>query len=149
VASVEARIASARTEHDSATVSLEMRGGVHVQMLVSFCAGPADFLEFIGERGTLRIDRYALAPVLSEQRLTGYGVRKRFLWPTKQSAALGLRRLRQPAYESSFRRALAAFIRRIEGERVDLATIEDGERSLQVVLAAEDSAERHTRVSLP
>ncbi len=149
VASVEARIASARTEHDSATVTLAMRGGAHVQLFVSFCAGPADFLEFIGERGTLRIDRYALAPVLSEQRLTGYGVRKRFLWPTKQSAALGLRRLRQPAYESSFRRALAAFIRRIEGQRVELATIEDGERSLQVVLAAEESAQRRTRVSLP
>jgi myo-inositol 2-dehydrogenase/D-chiro-inositol 1-dehydrogenase len=149
VASVEARIASTRTEHDSASLAIEMRGGASVQMFVSYCAGPADFLEFIGERGTLRIDRYALAPVLTEPRRTGYGSRTRFLWPTKQSAALGVRRLGQPAYEASFRRALAAFIRRIEGQRVDLATIEDGERSLRVVLAAEESAERRVRVSLP
>jgi predicted dehydrogenase len=149
VAVVSARIASSRTEHDSATLTLTTRGGIDVQICVSFRAGPADFLEFIGERGTLRVDRHALVPTLTEPRLFGYGVRSPWTPPAVDLAALWLRRMAQPSYQPSFHRALAAFIQRIAGRAVQIATIEDGERSLAVVLAAEESARRNAPVAIP
>lgn len=149
VAIVGACIASNRTEHDSATLALTMRSGIDVQMFVSFRAGPADFLEFIGDRGTLRVDRHALAPTLRVARRFGYGVRSSRNPPTVEGAALWLRRLAQPSYQPSFRRAIAAFVQRIGGRSVPMATIEDGARSLAVVLAAEESARRNAAVAVP
>lgn len=150
VATVSARIASIRTDHDFATLALTMRSGVDVQMLVSFQAGPADFLEFVGERGTLRVDRHAFAPSLRIARRFGYGVRSARNPPTAAGAALWLRRQVQPSYQPSFRRALVAFVQRVGGGRsVQMATIEDGARSLAVVLAAEESARRNAPAAVP
>ncbi len=146
---VNARIASTRTEDDSATLALTMRSGVEVQMYVSFRAGPADFLEFIGERGMLRIDRYGVAPTLKLTRRLGYGVRSAHRRPTIDAAALRLRRFVQPSYEPSFRAALADFVQRIHGRPVQVATIEDGARSLAAVLAAMESAQRQAPIVLP
>jgi hypothetical protein len=55
----------------------------------------------------------------------------------------------QPSYQPSFRRALHAFVQRIHGQAVNMATVEDGERSLAVVLAAEESAQRNIPVVVP
>ncbi|MBI2835828.1 MAG: Gfo/Idh/MocA family oxidoreductase [Acidobacteria bacterium] len=149
VALVQARITSDRTEHDSAALALTMQSGVEVQMFVSFCAGPADFFEFIGEDGTLGVDRHALAPRLRRPRRAGYGAREVWTPPSASAAALWMRRLAQPSYQPSFRRSLDAFIRRVRGLPVPLATLEDGERSLAVILAAEESARQNARVSVP
>jgi len=140
LATVDARIASGRTEHDAATLHFTTRGGIDVQTYVSFRAGPADFLEFIGEKGTLRVDRHALAPTLKIARLRGYGLRSAWLSPSIEQVELWARQLVRPAYQPSFRLALAAFVQRIAGQPVSLATIDDGARSLAVVLAAEESA---------
>lgn len=145
---VSARIASIRTGDDSAALSLTMRGGVEVQMSVSFLSGPADFFEFIGEHGTLRVDRHALTPALSVARPRGYGVRSVRNPPSVEGAALWLRRLVQPSYQPSFRRALAAFVDRINGRSTPIATPDDGARSLAVVLAAEESARRNMPVAV-
>ena len=51
-----------------------------------------------------------------------------------------MRRLVRPSYQPSFSRALGAFVDRINGRSVALPTVEDGVRSLAVVLAAEESA---------
>ena len=69
--------------------------------------------------------------------------------PTVGEATIWARRLVQPSYQPSFRRALHAFVRRIGGQAVQMATVEDGERSLAVVLAAEESAQRNMPVDLP
>jgi predicted dehydrogenase len=148
VATVDARITSSRTEHDGATLALTMRGGVCAQTYVSFCAGPADFLEFIGEQGTLRIDRHRVLPQLHIARLRRYGRRSAWSFPTVGDAAVWARRLVQPSYQPSYRRALHAFVQRIGGQAVQMATVEDGERSLAVVLAAEESAQRNTPVAV-
>jgi predicted dehydrogenase len=149
IATVDARITSSRTEHDGATLTLTMRGGVHAQMYVSFCAGPADFLEFIGEKGVLRVDRHRVLPQLQLARSPRYGVRSALSLPTIGEAAVWARRLVQPSYQPSFRRALHAFVQRIGGQAVHMATVEDGERSLAVVLAAEESAQRNMPVVVP
>ena len=134
---------------DGATLALTTREGVRAQIYVSFCAGPADFLEFIGEKGTLRVDRHRVLPQLRIARLPRYGLRSVWAFPTVGEATLWTRRLVQPSYQPSFRRALDAFIRRIRGQAVEMATVEDGERSLAVVLAAEQSAQRNMPVDLP
>ena len=149
IATVDARITSSRTEHDGATLALTMRGGVHAQMYVSFCAGPADFLEFIGEKGVLRVDRHRVLPQLQVARSPRYGVRSAWSLPTVGEATVWARRLVQPSYQPSFRRALHAFVQRIGGQTVHTATVEDGERSLAVVLAAEESAQRNMPVVVP
>lgn len=149
VAVVDARIASSTTEHDSATLTLTTRDDIDVQMYVSFRTGLADFLEIIGERGTLRVDRHTLAPTLKVPRRLGYGVRSAWIPPAPDQGALWLRRMVQPSYQPSYHRALAAFIQRIAGREAPMASIEDGERSLAVVLAAEESARRKAPVAIP
>src|SRR5262249_43907065 len=138
-----------RTEHDGARLELTMRGGIHAQMYVSFCAGPADFLEFIGEKGVLRVDRHCVLPQLQLARSPRYGVRSVWSLPTVGEATVWGRRLVQPCYQPSFRRALHAFVQRIGGQAVHMATVEDGERSLAVVLAAEESDQRNMPVVVP
>jgi len=149
VATVYARITSSRTEHDGATLALTMRGGVQAQVYASFCAGPADFLEFIGDRGVLRVDRHRVLPQLQLARSPLYGVRSAWSLPTMGEATVWARRLVQPSYQPSFRRALQAFVQRIGGQAVHMVTVEDGERSLAVVLAAEESAHLNLPVVVP
>ena len=149
IATVDARITSSRTEHDGATLALTMRGGVQAQVYVSFCAGPADFLEFIGDRGVLRVDRHRVLPQLQLARSPLYGVRSAWSLPTVGEATVWARRLVQPSYQPSFRRALHAFVQRIGGQAAHMATVEDGERSLAVVLAAEELAQRNMPVVVP
>jgi myo-inositol 2-dehydrogenase / D-chiro-inositol 1-dehydrogenase len=148
VATVDARITSTRTEEDGATLVLTMRGGIHANTYVSFCAGPADFLEFIGDAGTLHVDRHRVLPQVQIARLPRYGVRPSWSLPTIGEAGIWARRLLQPSYQPSYRRALHAFVHRIGGGAGQMATVEDGERSLAVVLAAEESARRSMPVAL-
>ncbi len=142
MATVEATIGSIETEHDTATLKLVTRGGTDVQMYVSLQAGPADSLEFIGETGTLRVDRHRLVPALKRSRRHGYGARSAWIVPSVSDVAVWMRRLVRPSYQPSFSRALGAFVDRINGRSVSLPTVEDGVRSLAVVLAAEESAAR-------
>jgi myo-inositol 2-dehydrogenase/D-chiro-inositol 1-dehydrogenase len=141
VASVaEARVASLGTDQDLARMTLAMRSGCDVQAYFSFRTGPADFLELIGDRGTLRLDRYRTRLELRVTRRLGYGMRTAWVRPSGALASLALRRLARPAYEPSFRSSLAAFVDRLRGNPGPLATVEDGARSLAVILAAERSA---------
>lgn len=137
---VEARIHSRTTEGDEAWMNLTMRGGVEAHGYFSFLAGRTDFLEFIGERGTLRVDRHRAGLSLRVARRFGYGVRSRPILPKRDALAWRMVRMARPSYEPSYRRALADFVRVIQGGRLQGASLEDGLRSLDMVLAAEESA---------
>jgi myo-inositol 2-dehydrogenase / D-chiro-inositol 1-dehydrogenase len=141
-ATIEASIGSIETEHDTATLKLVTLGGVDIQAYFSLRAGPVDFLEFIGDTGSLRVDRHAVLPIVKQNRRGAYGSRSVSMVPTLPDAAFWLRRLAQPSYQPSFRHALVAFLDRIRGRWSPLPTIDDGVRSLAVVLAAEESAAR-------
>ena len=132
-------VASVQTEHDQAWLRLRMRGGVEVQSYFSFAAGPADFVEFIGERGTLRVDRHRPTVSLRMPRRVGYGVRVAFPVPPLDVCRWWPVRLVRPSSEPSYALALAAFVDAIRGGKTDLASLDDGLRSLEVVLAAERS----------
>jgi predicted dehydrogenase len=88
-------------------------------------------------------------PQLQLARSPRYGVRSGWSLPTVGEATVWARWLVQPSYQPSFRRALHAFVQRIGGQEVHMATVEDGERSLAVVLAAEESAQRNMPVVVP
>lgn len=145
---VEATIESEQTEHDSASLALSLRGGAKVQSFFSFRTARADFLEFIGERATLRVDRHGSALTTKVNRRFGYGIRSRAAFPTASVAAWRMRRLVQPSREPSYRRSLTAFIDAIHGAKPRLASFADGARSLDVILAAEESARTRAPVRL-
>jgi myo-inositol 2-dehydrogenase/D-chiro-inositol 1-dehydrogenase len=137
---IGASITSIESQHDSASVQILMKSGIGVQSFFSFRAGPADHLEFICERGTLRIDHHRASLTLLEPRRFGYGARRGRIRPRRANAAWRLRRILRPAGDPSYARALRAFVGEAEGGPRIAASLEDGIRSLEVVLAAEESA---------
>lgn len=147
-ACVEANVKSIATEADEARVQLEMRRGVAAQSYFSFRAGRADFLEFLGELGTLRIDRHRPVLDLRLARRWGYGVRRVFVAPSRGVALWRLRRLASPSYEPSYRSALQEFVKGVRGQESCGATLTDGLRSLEMALAAEEAARTKHPVKL-
>jgi predicted dehydrogenase len=125
-----------------------MASGVAVQSVFRFHAGPIDRLEFLGEHGTLVVDRHRCALRLRVRRRLGYGVRSSWGSLAPALAAARLRRLVRPSEEPSFARALAAFVDRVRGREAPIATLDDGAQSLAVVLAAEESARRGAPVAV-
>jgi predicted dehydrogenase len=125
---VQARTRSGRSEQDEAWTELSTSTGAEVQSLFSYRAAHADFIEFFGERGRLRVDRHRGALVVHRPRRSGYGIRRDW----SPSAGRLLRR-----GDPSYGRALGAFVQRLNGAQVETPSLEDGLRSLQAVLAAE------------
>lgn len=140
VTGVEARLNSELSEDDTASLRLVMQDGVEVASFFSFRAGLTDFLEFIGERGSLRVDRHRGFLSLRAGRRFGYGQRTLRIFPGRDVLAYQFVRLRRPSYEPSYRRALEAFVELINGGQPRLATLNDGLRSLEIIHAAEKSA---------
>lgn len=148
VTSVEAKIDSISTEDDEARVHLQMSRGATAQNYFSFRAGRSDFMEFIGESGTLRVDRHRPALDLRLARRWGYGVRSVVVPPDRDVAWWRMRRLASPSYEPSYRIALKEFINGIQGQPSCGASLADGLRSLHIVLGAEESVRTEQPVKL-
>ncbi len=128
---VEALVESRRTEHDVAHVTLTMDSGAVVRSRFSLGEEQAHWIELVGERGVMRIDRQA-------RTLTVSGVRARTM--TAATLAWRARSLVRPLSEPSWSYALQAFARRVQGADVELPSMDDGLRSLEIVAAAERSA---------
>jgi predicted dehydrogenase len=138
----EGRLASEQSEDDTAWLRLRMGRGAEVRGFFSFRAARADFLELIGERGTLRIDRHLTSLSLRGDRRFGYGVRKAWIQPDREVVGLATVRMIRPSYDPSFRHAHTAFVSAIRGGAPQIPTLADGLRSLEAILAAEDSARK-------
>lgn len=138
---VEAHIASEKSECDSARLHLMMARGTEVQSFFSCRSGLADSLQFLGDHGTLRVDRFRSAVELRVPRRLGYGLRSKRSFPRAATLGWRLGKLTRPSYDPSYQRALDAFVSFIRGERCNGPTLEDGMRSLEAVLAAEKSAQ--------
>jgi myo-inositol 2-dehydrogenase/D-chiro-inositol 1-dehydrogenase len=143
VAEVRATLRSEQTEQDTAAVHLTTEGGVEVQGFFSFRAGHADYLEFLGERGTLRVDRYRSSLDLRLRRRLRYGTSRAWIPPRPAVTSWRLQRPFRRVRELSFRHSLQAYVDLLRGAPRRVATLEDGLRSLEVVLHAEgEGAER-------
>jgi myo-inositol 2-dehydrogenase / D-chiro-inositol 1-dehydrogenase len=148
IGDVRATLSSEESEHDEAAVQLWTEEGVTAQGFFSYRAGHADYLEFLGEVGTLRVDRHRSTLELRVPRRLGYGVTRAWIPPTPVVTIWRLQRPFRRVRELSFRRSLEAYVELVRGGRRRLATLQDGLRSLEVVLEAEASnAERRDAAS--
>jgi predicted dehydrogenase len=127
---VDAMLRSGATEHDSAWVRLALDDGRVASSFLSFRAGAVDTIELVGDLGVLRVDRYA-------RSLSLRGARARVTTPALASWRT---RARIRPYEPSWRYLLAAFVAAVRGRKLELPTLEDGLRSLEIVTAAERAA---------
>lgn len=139
VAEVSATISSRCTEDDTAFLQLRLTSGWEVQSLFSLATIAEDRLEAHGEGGKLSSDRYAdrieiRPPVLPTARADVFR-------RATSDFVRGLRGVWRKARQPSFGDAFEAFAAAVEGGERDIPTLEDGYRCLQVVLAAERSAE--------
>ena len=140
---VAASLSSEESEDDTARLSLSTRGGVDCQGFFSFRAGLVDFMELIGDRGTLRLDRFRPTLELRTRRARRYGVGRSWIPPRPALASWRLQRPFRRVREVSFRRSLAAFVAQARGGPRRGASLEDGLRCLEAVLEAEASGPAH------
>jgi myo-inositol 2-dehydrogenase/D-chiro-inositol 1-dehydrogenase len=144
---VGCRLWSYRTEDDNAMLTLMLVSGIVVQTYVSLATVEEDRIEVFGESGKLLYDRYFSERVNQTGRFPRE-VRTQLLRNRIGSFLPGkgfTEKLRAPLREPSFPRALGRFVEAVRRGESLSPTIEDGWRSLQVVLAAE-KANRESRV---
>jgi predicted dehydrogenase len=136
---VTGSLSSELSEHDTARLQLSMRGGAEVQGFYCYRAGHTDFLEFLGERGTLRVDRFKPTLELRLRRARRYGTSRAWIRPSATVATWRMQRPFRRVRELSFRRSLEAYVELVRGGPRRVASLEDGLRCLEVVLEAEAS----------
>ena len=135
-----ASLSSEESEDDTARLSFSTRGGADCQGYFSFRAGLVDRLELLGERGTLRVDRFRPSLELRTRRTRRYGLGRSWIPPRPSVVTWRLQRPFRRVREVSFRRSLAAFVALAQGGPRRSASLEDGLRCLEAVLEAEASA---------
>jgi myo-inositol 2-dehydrogenase / D-chiro-inositol 1-dehydrogenase len=140
---IHAQIESISSDQETAFVRIRMQKNTNISGYFSFTSSRSDYLEFHGDLGILRIDLHRGSLEWRKPRRLGYGVRRRFTIPRASDIPWKLRKFISPSFDPSYGRALHAFmqtVRRSEATAAPLAGIEDGVRSMQAVLAAEESA---------
>jgi predicted dehydrogenase len=125
----EARIESERSEHDEAWLRGRMSSGAELEAEFSYRRGRICDWQFDCEHGTLAVDRHdRLARLLARPRR-----RRR----TQGAVSARIRALPIPRREPSFGLSLTTFCERLRGKPRETASLEDGLRSLEVVLETE------------
>lgn len=150
VAEVDCAVRSVRTEDDTATLQLRLSRGTLVQSLFSHCAADEDRFEIYCERGKIDVERgTGLAAVVTRGRRETRRVdRLRRALSSTRNARYGLEKFRAFGHEPSWALAFRHFLAAVrEGGPVS-PDLEDGWRSLEVVLAAEEAARSGRRMSL-
>jgi len=142
VEEVSCALRSAKSEDDTASVQLRLAGGSLVQSLFSHCAADEDRFEIYCERGKLSVDRGpGLALAVSEGTSEARRVDQlRHLWKSARNVGYAIEKFRAFGHEPSWARALEHFVAALRGKHPPTPDLEDGWRSLEVVLAAEESA---------
>jgi predicted dehydrogenase len=128
-----------RYEDDTAGLRMVLADGVVVESLFSSSAIDDDRFEVYGTGGWLAVDRYG-SPELERGApapVYGRGARLR---RELGAAVRGLRRVARSAGEPSYRAALACFAAAARGTGDASPDLDDGVRSLEIVLAAEEAA---------
>ncbi|HVG30757.1 MAG TPA: Gfo/Idh/MocA family oxidoreductase [Pyrinomonadaceae bacterium] len=152
VREVSADVWSRRGEDDCAALRLRLSGGLIVQSFFSTAAVEEDRLEIYGDAGKLGVDRYLSLDVrVTDPTLRGARVKRlRGALGALRHGAYLLEKLRAPANEPSYATALLAFVAAARGvvSRDVKPDLEDGFRSLAVVVAAEESARTRRPVTV-
>lgn len=154
--SVTARVLSRRTNNDTATMECLFPGAVTMQSSFSFDATPDDRITVIGQRGRLSFDRLAGLSVELSHDIAARGAmrRARAVVASLLREPFARSRLLRADAEPSFRSALRMFVEAVRAWPTPsstlslLPTLTDGVRSVAVLLAASEAAERGTRVAV-
>ncbi len=150
VRSVFAGLRSIHTEEDTATLHLTLVGGIDMQSCFSLSAVEEDRFEVLGDAGKLTVDRYS---GLQVEVGIGGGVfsRVRRMAGRLNLGSRGsylLKRLRSPWHEPSYREALSSFAAAVRHGGSVSPDLLDGYRSLEVICAAEESAQTGRSISV-
>lgn len=130
---------SGQSEADTAALSLRLEGNVLVQSLFSMTSVSEDRFEIYGTMGQLSYDRQTSVEIDARGQNVAYG-RKGQLQRELGTAVRSLRRAPRVPGSPSFQAAFEAFGRAARGGPMEGAALEDGRRSLELVLAAERAA---------
>jgi predicted dehydrogenase len=142
IVEIGAFLRTVESEDDTAVLALRLANGPLVTILASLAAVEEDRVAVYGARGGLLFDRYrssrlAFVPTVREaSTLARVGAGGRIL----ASLPRVIRDAARPPRERSFGAALAAFARAARGGEWTGADLDDGLRSLAVVVAAERAA---------
>ncbi len=150
IRTVYAEIQSRCTEHDTATLHLQLADGLQVQSFFSLCALDEDRFEIYGQAGKLTVDRYRSLDV---EIVDAGGPSSRLRRVTRRLRSLRnvpylFKKLRSPWHEPSYRESLCRFVSAIRGRKKASPDLLDGYRSLEVICAAEEAAQKGQSVSL-
>lgn len=150
IRTVYAEIQSRCAEHDTATVHLQLADGLQVQSFFSLCALDEDRFEIYGQAGRLTVDRYRSLDV---EIVDAGGPSSRLRRVIRRLRSLRnvpylFKKLRSPWHEPSYREALSRFVSAARGRDRVSPDLLDGYRSLEVICAAEESAQTGRSISL-
>lgn len=150
IRSVSAAITSARTEEDTASLSMTLTDGRIIDAHATLAGVQESRFEVLGDSGRLVADRYA-ETLTFQHPSPPYGRVERLRRELARLGAIprGVRDVVRPPNDArSYRAALEAFIGAVSGGKSVRPDIEDGFRSLTVVLAAEESDRKGQRIEL-
>lgn len=138
IVDVRAVIESVRTEDDTAALTMRLDGGPTVQAQVTLAGVLEGRFEVLGDRGRLVADRHR-GTLRVDPREPPYGrighLRDGFVAAGRRARTMA----RPPTPMASHRALLDAFVQAVRSGRGTAPDIEDGCRSLDVVLAAEEA----------
>jgi myo-inositol 2-dehydrogenase / D-chiro-inositol 1-dehydrogenase len=146
---VYADIESRCTEHDTAMLHLRLADGLRVQSYFSLGAVDEDRFEIYGQAGKLTVDRYRSLDV---EIVDAGGASSRLRRITRRLRSIRsvpylFKKLQSPWHEPSYREALSRFVCATRGRDRASPDLLDGYRSLEVICAAEESAQTGRSVS--
>ncbi|MEO0556883.1 MAG: Gfo/Idh/MocA family oxidoreductase [Bacteroidota bacterium] len=145
---VIASTASHQSEGDTAALTVRLEGDLLVQSLFSMTSVSEDRFEIYGTTGKLAYDRQTSVEIDARGSSIAYG-RKGQIQRELGTAIKSFRRAPRVPGSPSFRAAFEAFGRAARGGPMEGATLEDGRRSLEWVLAAERASETGDLISRP
>lgn len=147
---VSVDVRSLRAEQDTAVLQLQLQDGLPIQSFFSLSAVDEDRFEIYGQAGKLTVDRYRSWDVEMVDAATTASHLKYISQKLKSfiNVPYLFKKLRSPWHEPSFREALSRFISSVRGGKKASPDLLDGYRSLEVILAAEQSAQTGQSVTL-
>ena len=147
---IRAELESRSSDDDSAMVYLKLADGLSVQSFFSFTATEEDRFEIFGQKGKLNVDRYrssAVERIEAGQEFSPVH-RARRGFARLSGSAHRIRRHFAIGHEPSYREALCAFVAAVKGGTEIKPDLEDGYRCLEIIDAAERSADERRIICL-
>ena len=150
ISEVWAKVWSARTEDDSASLHMRLSSGILVQSFFSTSAVDEDRFEVYGPAGKLTVDRYRSLHVEVDGPVAGFSIPNRFgrMCRSVLHSPYMFKKILSPGNEPSYRAALKRFVVAARTGCPPHPDFEDGYRSLMAIEAAEESARTGRAVSL-